>query len=375
MKNAEHPSSPTLPPVQQASLFWVTVIGIAAAALLALATASQTYLSMRTHGHSYLRILLWQLGCWSFWAAVAPWAVRASSRLALWRLTAIGVILTCAQAVLAALLAIWLQPYLPFTSYSFTDAIENLWWFVILANPVVYVLLLLGGRAFEVYERGKRLELRQSQLEAQLARAQLDTLRLEIQPHFLFNTLNSIAALIRVNDSPGALTMLIGLSDLMRTTLDESHGALSTLAREVRLIQRYVDLQRARFGDRLHVTFAIDPACEPASVPSLVLQPLVENAFRHGLAPLSRAGHIIVSASPGPGGTLCLRVSDDGVGVPPGFDLARHAGTGLRNTRARLERMYGSAATMTVTSDAGVTMVELRFPSQPAADAVQSGAA
>jgi two-component system LytT family sensor kinase len=354
----EQPSPPDSP-----SMLWVSVIGAATAAFLALATASQTYLSMLTHGHSFVRLLVWQLGCWSFWAIVAPWVVRISGRQGFWRLAGLGVGLTIVQSVIATAFAVWSQPYIPFVSYDFGHALVNLWWFPFLVDPLVYGLLIVGGRAFAAYEHGRRLELRESQLEAQLTRAQLDALRLEIQPHFLFNTLNSIAALIRVHDNAGALSMLLGLSDLMRATLEEPAGHFVPLGHEIHLIKQYVDLQQVRFGDRLEVAYHVDAACEALAIPILLLQPLVENALRHGLAPNARRCHIVIGASTQNRDQLRLWVKDDGAGLPLGFDVGRDAGTGLRNTRSRLGRLYGQAATLSVRPNAGAgTIVELTVP-------------
>src|SRR5207302_7503878 len=131
--------------------------------------------------------------------------------------------------------------------------------------------------ALAAYEHAQGLEAREAHLQAELTRAQLAALRLEIQPHFLFNTLNAIAALIRVSDNTAALKMLIGLSDLMRATLDQPVAQTAPLADEMRLITQYIDLQRARFGDRLDVRYDIPAACESLELPVLLLQPIVEN--------------------------------------------------------------------------------------------------
>jgi hypothetical protein len=310
---------------------------------------------------------MWQLGCWSFWAVVAPWVIRASGRQSFLRLAALGIGLTLAQGAVAAQLAIWLQPYLPYVNDSFGRAIAQLWWFLVLIDPPVFGLLLIGGRAFAAFERSRHLELRESQLEAQLARAQLDALRLEIQPHFLFNTLNTISALIRTHDNAGALSMLVGLSDLMRATLEQPAGQLAPLGREMRLITQYVDLQRARFGDRLEVGYHVDAACAALEVPVLLLQPLVENALKHGLAPQARTCHLAIGAALHGRSELRLWVADDGRGLAAGFDIDRDAGTGLRNTRARLARLYDGAATLTIRPNGRAgTIVELTLPLAPA---------
>ena len=336
---------------------------------MALAIASQTYISMLSHGHSFLRLFAWQLASWSFWALVSPWTVRVSGRYGFVRLAGLGVALTVLHGAVAAQMTSWFQPYQPVAWYSFRQALANLWWVLLLIDPLVYGILVVGGRAFAAHERARRLELRESQLEAELTRATLDALRLEIQPHFLFNTLNSIAAQIRANSNTSALNMLLGLSDLMRTTLERPAGQMAPLGEELGVVKTYVDLQRARFGDRLEVAYDIDEACRRLAVPTLLLQPLVENALRHGLAPQAAAGRLEIGAARQNGTELRLWVSDNGVGLPGDFDAVRDAGTGLRNTRSRIERLYGSAAALVVRRNAPAagTIVELTLPAAGAA--------
>ena len=362
--------SPSQRPVQANPLStrWVAIVSAATAACLALATASQTYISMLSHGHSFLRLFTWQLTCWCFWALIAPWTVRLSGRYSLARLAGLGVLLTIAHGAVAAQMTVWFQPYQPVAFYSFRQALANLWWALILIDPLVYGLLIVGGRAFAAHERARQLELRETQLEAELTRATLDALRLEIQPHFLFNTLNAIAAQIRANSNTSALTMLLGLSDLMRTTLDRPAGQLAPLGDELGVVKCYVDLHRARFGDRLEIAYDIDDACRGLNVPTLLLQPLVENALRHGLAPQSAAGRLEIGAARRNGSEIRLWVTDNGVGLPAGFEASRHAGTGLRNTRSRIERLYGSAAALVVRPNMpSGTIVELILPAAGAA--------
>jgi hypothetical protein len=246
-----------------------------------------------------------------------------------------------------------------------------------MVDPLLIGLLIVCGRILASYQRTRQLELRESHLEAQLTRAKLDALRLEIQPHFLFNTLNSLAALIRANDNTAALLMLLCLSDLMRDKLDRADGQLAPLGRELELIRKYVELQRARFGERLRVQFQIERASEQCDIPVLLLQPLVENALRHGLGPRPATGHLVVGARLESSEVLHLWVSDNGVGVPAGFDLSKDSGTGLGNTRARLGHLYGSRAELSVgAAPGGGTIVEIVMPATgPAAvRLVKSGA-
>ena len=175
------------------------------------------------------------------------------------------------------------------------------------------------------------------QLEARLARAQLQSLRLQLHPHFLFNTLNTINALIST-DRHAAERVISGLSELLRMSLSSASEQEVTLAKELELLAHYIEIQQIRFQDRLTVTFRIDPDARYALVPNLMLQPLVENAIRHGIAPRAAPGHVVVSAARR-GMRLELSVVDDGVGENPRVD--HRDGVGLGNTRARLLSLYG----------------------------------
>jgi len=340
----------------------ITLAAAAVAAFLALVNTSTMYASMMNHGHSFGRMFVWQLGGWSVWALSAPWIVRNSARLGVGKLMLLGAALIPVQWTLGALITVGLQPLMPIVAYSFTDALSLSWRSAIILNALAFGLLLVSGRAFAAHERTQQLEIRKSQLEAELTRAQLAALRLEIQPHFLFNTLNSIAALIRTRENDAALAMLLGLSDLMRSTLERPPGQMLPLGDELDLVKRYVDIQRVRFGERLEVTYNVASACEKVDVPAFLVQPLVENALRHGLAD-RRPCHVEIGATEHGGGEVRLWVRDDGAGLPSGFDLERHAGTGLSNISTRLKRLYGAAASMALrpNTPAG-TIVELILP-------------
>jgi two-component system LytT family sensor kinase len=234
------------------------------------------------------------------------------------------------------------------------------------------VLLLVAGNALGANHRARRLERREARLEVELARAQLDALRLEIHPHFLFNTLNSIAALIRVRDNNRALEMVLGLGELMRATVDGPRDHLVPLSTEIDFVRRYLDLQRARFADRLDICWDVDDECLTVPVPTLLLQPLVENALRHGAAAQSTPCRLTIAAGVD-NGCLRLRVSDDGVGLPAGFQLPRDAGTGLSNTASRLQQLYGAKASFDVRPNAGGgTAAEVVLPSTPVAAPVRT---
>ena len=182
--------------------------------------------------------------------------------------------------------------------------------------------------------------LRASRLETRLMEAQLQTLQRQLQPHFLFNTLNTIAALMH-RDVEAADQMLAKLSDLLRMALDQRGGQEVTLKDELEFLQKYLEIEQARFGERLSVSFDIAPETLDAQVPNLLLQPLVENSIRHAVAVRIEPGHIEIRARQ-LAETLELVVRDNGPGMPPARLTSPGKGVGLANTRSRLERLYGA---------------------------------
>jgi len=219
------------------------------------------------------------------------------------------------------------------------------------------------GYGFEGYREARRAELRESRLETELARAQLETLRVQIQPHFLFNTLGSIAALVRRQRNAQALEMLVGLSDFLRATLERSERPWVPLREELDVLSLYVDLQRVRFADRLRVEIDAEEGTLEQPVPTLILQPLVENAIRHGIAPRAAPGTITVQAHLD-AERLHLSVADDGAGLPEGFDAARDAGIGLGNVRSRLEQLEGVASFEIKPREGGGTVARVELPTE-----------
>jgi len=191
---------------------------------------------------------------------------------------------------------------------------------------------LVHGYLVETRERARALD--------QLAEAQLHSLRLQLQPHFLFNTLNTIVALI-ATEPRAAERMVAGLSELLRASLRLADEQEVPLARELDHLRLYVDIQQTRFGDRLAVAMDVDPAVRGALVPSLLLQPLVENAIRHGITPRASGGRISVRATRD-ADELRLEVRDDGVGAATHDGVLAREGVGLTNTRERLRRLHGS---------------------------------
>jgi two-component system, LytTR family, sensor kinase len=220
----------------------------------------------------------------------------------------------------------------------------------------IYCAIVAAAHSLRYYERSRERD----HLEARLAEARLQLLSMQLQPHFLFNTLNTIAELVH-DDPDAADRMITGLSDLLRRTLELGPTQEIPLGAELELLEQYLDIQRARFGDRLQVTFAVGDETRRAAVPVLLLQPLVENAIRHGLGERLSAGHIDIAARRD-GGRLVVTVSDDGTG--PGNGSTTRERVGLGNTRARLEALYGPDQRLhlsTAPSQGGRVTLEIPF--------------
>lgn len=241
----------------------------------------------------------------------------------------------------------------PFLRYYVGWILTNLPWSVFL-----YFTVLGCVYAFTYYREARERESQQARLAAQLAEARLGALRMQLNPHFLFNSLNAIIVLVRDQNTRDASRMLELLSAVLRQVLQSGKREKVTLDEELRFIQQYLAIEQVRFSDRLQVRWSIEPTVRDALVPEFILQPLVENAVRHGVARLSEAGMIEVAARESET-DLILSVRDNGPGVRPGSN----SGVGLANTRARVETLFGEAGQLEVVkAEGGGTIATLRFP-------------
>jgi sensor histidine kinase YesM len=330
----------------------LTILG--AWTLFALFFSTQVYLNIIYHGRSqpFANVLIPWLTCGYLWAALTPltlWLARRFPlekevivrRVALHLLFAVLISLLHLVAftfVFQAFVRHAADPFFPLG--PFQDVVVGQFHF----NLLLYCVVIGLYQTFDYYrrfrereQRAAQLELEAAQLETQLTRAQLDALKMQLHPHFLFNTLNTISVLME-EDVNAANEMLLRLSDLLRAALknDEAHEV--TLEEELQFLAKYLQIEQARFHDRLQIR--IDPAPETltAYLPNLILQPLVENAIRHAVAPRT-IETLIEIRSHKRDGQLHLSVTDNGEGM---VDQATPTnGIGLRNTRARLEKLYG----------------------------------
>ena len=226
---------------------------------------------------------------------------------------------------------------------------------------VTYAVIVGVFYAFDYYQKFRERELRAAQLEGRLAQAELQNLKTQLQPHFLFNTLHAISVLMQEN-VPAANRMLVRLSELLRMTLESAGAQEVTLKQEMEFVRRYLEIEQTRFQDRLSVKILVDPAALDARAPSLLLQPLVENALRHGVSRRVGAGLLEIRAQR-EGSKLRLQVRDNGPGLQTDADRSLVKGVGLSNTRARLDQLYGSAHSFEIgNAEDGGVLVTVTIP-------------
>jgi signal transduction histidine kinase len=242
----------------------------------------------------------------------------------------------------------------------------------LMSDLLTYWAVAGGYFALEYYRRYRdgalvsaRLEAESARLALGLAEARVQALRMELNPHFLFNTLNAISGLVRRAENARAVDMLARLGELLRATLDRDMAPLIPLEEELAILDRYLDIERVRFGDRLTIEIDVEPDALDALVPALVLQPLVENAIRHGVT--RRPGDALVRiAARRADATIELEVRDTGRGLPSDVPGALREGVGLSNTRQRLAELYGDAASLRLgNAPGGGARVDLVLPFQP----------
>jgi two-component system LytT family sensor kinase len=297
---------------------------------------------------------------WWLWALLTPLVVWLTRRLPLTR----GRLRLAVPAHLGCGLTIALVKSL--AENGLRQSLLDVRPLLLVNNVALQMLIYWAIVAFTmVLDRFGQSRARAAETEARLSQAQVQLLRAQLQPHFLFNALNAVSELI--HEDPEKAEQTIGLlSDLLRATLEAGDRLEVPLVEELALVDRYLAIQRIRFGDRLRVETALEPGCGTLLVPHLCLQPLVENAIRHGLSRRARGGLIRVSAATA-AGRVALAVEDDGDGLSP----TAVEGIGLVNTRARLSSIYGGAASVTMSPRAGGgTIATIALPMRGSAAAL-----
>ena len=329
---------------------WLVIVAVWA--LLGVIYAGPIYLEthLERMGHSPLRVFSWGILIWLAWAPLTPAIVHLARRYVIigetWKSSLLihipaFLLLSIAHSAAATVITLSLSPFDDMSSSP-----KAFWPHFLSRVPgsfgsdlLVYAGVVGVCYALDYYRKYREREFVTTRLEAQLAQAQLDSLRNQLHPHFLFNTLNSIVGLVRDNKNTAAVNMLVGLSDLLRHALEHSNRQQVELREELNFIKLYLSIQEMRFSDRLQIEFDIDPDTTKAMVPNLILQPLTENALRHGIARSADSGVVGISSAVEEG-HLRLTVYDNGAGLPDNWQLNGSAGIGLANTAARLQQLY-----------------------------------
>jgi signal transduction histidine kinase len=315
--------------------------------------ATQTVISMRASGthHAWATLFITHVVEWLPWALATPLIIRLGRRYpptrntpALgWTLHLAAVIATgLADTAWSATLDILFNPSGqtpspgPFMKVWVPKLLYGQLGFLILYAFILTIVYVLESR-----QRIARQQMEAVRLSEQLHRAQLEALRRQVEPHFIYNTLNAIAGLVRDNRSADAVEMIVTLSEFLRGAAVDSNRPQVSLEQEVQYLRQYLQIQKARFPERLQVSVEIPPELLAAQVPALVLQPLVENAIKHGIAKRAQGGTIRVNAT-STNGTLRLSVDNDGPSLGADWET-RGTGIGISNLRTRLALMYGGA--------------------------------
>lgn len=351
---------------------------LAAWTIIGLISTGQLYTASYLEGTEVIwwRALVWQMAPWYLWILLTP-VVRHFGRqyritARHWRLPALHhVALSILLSLFGLLLLISIRcivPLDPARPHSFGTLAVQMTGASYHINVLIYWMILGIGYAFDYQKQIAHRERLALDLEKQLAQAQLHALQMQLQPHFLFNTLNAITVLVRDRDNESAVRMLTGLSDLLRIVLSQSMTQTVTLREEIEFIHKYLEIEQTRFEDRLIVHIDVSPETLPALVPNFILQPLVENAVKHGISQNTEAGMIEIFAR-SEGDKLLLSVRNDGPSLSD--NGGNGAGIGIRNTRERLEKLYGEGQQFLIQNavPSGVTAT-LSIPLQSVAQSV-----
>jgi two-component system, LytTR family, sensor kinase len=355
--------------VRTSSWLWIAAVW----AGIGLIDACETVFPMRAVGmhHNWVSLFATLMLVWLPWALATPLVMRLGRRFPLgrssgvprWTLhvavaVSIGLITSAWYVGLEMLLDPWADPHPP---DPFFGLLLGRFSSQVTTSLILYAFVLAIDFSLQSRQRIARQETEAARLNEQLSRAQLDALRRQIEPHFMFNSLNAIAGLVRDNRNDAAVDAIVALSDFMRHAAEGSNRPQVPLAQEVEYLRQYLEVQKARFAERLQVTLDIPAELLAAQVPSLILQPLVENAIKHGISKRAQGGEIQVAAAQA-NGRLSISVGNDGPALPTDLEKTR-TGIGIANLRNRLQVMYGSGYELLLRNrDAGGVQVSISLP-------------
>jgi signal transduction histidine kinase len=324
--------------------------------------ASLVYGADQPEAAGWPRLLVFALGTAWIWAALTPLVLRLTQRIgfaagqrarsvSLYALSGIGFFVASGALEWLLGLATGMSSRSRFWATLLTESVET--------RLLAFLAILALGWSARYFALYRTRHLDASDLEARLAKTHLQVLKMQLQPHFLFNTLNTIAELVHT-DPEAADQMITRLGRLLRLSLDHASHQVVPLRQEADFLRVYVEIEQVRFQDRLQVIWDLTPDTLDGAVPTLLWQPVLENAIRHGVTPLGGRGQILI-ASRREAEDLVLEIRDNGRGLPPGG--APREGVGLRNVRERVEQLYGPRAQFSLMPALGAgTLATLRLP-------------
>jgi hypothetical protein len=327
--------------------------------------ATETYVSVLSHGHSFLRILLCQALLWMLWALIAPGIFLFSFRLPVvpWSLSrlfihiGVAAVLSVLHVAALVVLTLWIRPFDAVSPTEFRPAFLKSLPYNLELEMLIYMLIVGAAHTWAYYARYRERERDAGRLAAELAHARLHALELQLRPHFLFNTLHTIGGLVRMQSNQEAVAMIVRLSSLLRECLTTDGAQQVPLAQELALFDHYLDIERVRYSDRLTVEVDAPTEVRHALVPRFILQPLAENAIRHGIDQVAGAARLALAVRRD-GEVLRIELWNSGPGI--GIDVGR--GIGLRNTETRLRQLYGTAGTIALRDESGGVMAAVAIP-------------
>ena len=348
--------------------YWIFAVWLG----IGLFDATQTVFVMRAEGmhHYWTSLYFMELSSWLPFMIATPFLLRLGRKFPLsdWNRAINWTVHLGTAAIICLIYSLWVSMFEewlnPWAFVPGPDPFGKLFlrkfFSAILSTLILYGLVMLVGHILIAQRRFAMQQAETARLNEQLTKAQLNALRRQIEPHFLFNTLNAIAGLVRENRNDAAVSMIARLSDFLRRTVNDSDRQQVALSEEIEFTQKYLEIQQVRFADRL--TFAMDVPADllSARVPSLILQPMVENAIKHGIAKRVQGGVISIAAARS-NGTLTLRIFNDGPSLPATWEQTT-SGIGVQNVRTRLQSLYGNAFDLSLRNQRGGVEASLSLP-------------
>ena len=343
---------------------WILVVW----ATIALISASMLYVTLSSQGSdtSFAAVLIVKLIVWLFWGAVTPLIITLGKKFSIAKNNRLkGILIHLPLSIILTSMNILLYAFIIYVSSDTQTSVLPLFLGLFLSQFewyfIIYWAIIIVGYAFEYYEKYKDGELASIKLETELVRSQLKALKMQLHPHFLFNTLNNISALVRQGEQKSAISMLAGISELLRIALAQKDEQEIKLETEIDFIKRYLEIEKVRFTNKLDITYDIEKDTLQSYIPGFILQPVIENAINHGLSKKLSARKLEIAISL-KDDYLYIHVYNDGPALENDFDIKNSTGIGLSTTVDRLAQVYHEDYKMNIYNHDKGVKVELMIP-------------